>query len=237
MVAKRFGEIANSLTGNGGSYLKVKEDETGFEFQHTEPIGDWIQSYLYYVGDLVLVSLQIYRCKTQHTSSSVFANDSANWDAVTVVGPTGPSGAIGPTGATGSGSIGPTGSTGALGPTGATGSGGITAFQWSTSEQTWPYELDSSGNTLYAKKISFGVLPNASTKTVAHNISYLSDIRKLFRVHVHGVSNASNTIHFVYPDPYPGYETSIYVNQTNLSIGTWGNDTGYDAYFYLIYSH
>lgn len=82
MANKRFGQVPTNLEGQGGAYLKVKEDESGFEFQKTEPIGDWITSYAYYVGDLVQVDLKIYRCKTQHTSSSSFAADSANWDEV-----------------------------------------------------------------------------------------------------------------------------------------------------------
>ena len=80
MTAKHFGEISSSLAGNGGSYLKVKEDESGFEFQKTEPIGDWIASYVYYVGDIVQSGLKIYRCKTQHTSTTSLLTDIAKWD-------------------------------------------------------------------------------------------------------------------------------------------------------------
>ena len=44
------------------------------------------------------------------------------------------------------------------------------AFQWSTSEQVWPSEKDSSGRILYCKEIAFGAMPNNGTKTKAHNI-------------------------------------------------------------------
>jgi hypothetical protein len=199
MVAKRFGEITNSLTGNGGSYLKVKEDETGFEFQHTEPIGDWIQSYAYYEGDLVIVSLQVYRCKTQHTSSSVFANDSANWDAV-MIGPTGPTGA-----------------------TGATGAGGLSVFTWSTSEQTWPFEKSVGGDTLYCKQIALGAGPNNGTKTVAHNITGY-DKAKMFRLE--GTAIYDNSITNFSMMPYGGGGTTdvaFWINSTNIVMNTTDN--------------
>ena len=54
------------------------------------------------------------------------------------------------------------------------GGGGVEEFEWSTSEQVWPFEKDASGNTLYCKEIDFGALPNAGTKNVSHNISGLT---------------------------------------------------------------
>ena len=49
--------------------------------------------------------------------------------------------------------------------------GGVEEFQWSTSEQVWPFEKGPSGQTLYAKQVDFGALPNNGTKTVNHGIS------------------------------------------------------------------
>ena len=51
------------------------------------------------------------------------------------------------------------------------GGGGISPFTWSTSEQTWPFEKGSSGETLYAKEVSLGTLPTTGFKNVAHGIS------------------------------------------------------------------
>ena len=51
------------------------------------------------------------------------------------------------------------------------GTSGSTTFQWSTSEQIWPFEKSSNGSTLYAKQIDFGALPNNGQKNVAHGIS------------------------------------------------------------------
>jgi hypothetical protein len=45
------------------------------------------------------------------------------------------------------------------------------AFQWSASEQVYPFEKASDGSTLYCKEIYFGTLPDTGSKSVAHNIS------------------------------------------------------------------
>ena len=228
MATKHFGEITSNLTGNGGSYLKVKEDETGFEFQKTEPVGDWIQSYGYYVGDLVIVSLQVYRCKTQHTSSSVFANDSVKWDNVSIAGPTGETGALGPTG-----------STGAVGPTGATGSAG-SAFQWSASEQTYPFEKNSAGNTLYAVEIDLGTLPNNGSKSVAHGISSF-DATKVFRVEGLASSNTysgSNkiAIQLGWATTVASSALQLYLYNSNIELLTGQNLSALSGKLRIYYS-
>jgi hypothetical protein len=54
------------------------------------------------------------------------------------------------------------------------GGGGIEEFQWSTSEQVWPFEKSVDGETIYCKEIDFGALPNNGTKSVSHNINLTS---------------------------------------------------------------
>lgn len=112
----------------------------------------------------------------------------------------------------------------------------INPFQWSTSEQVWPFEKDDQGRTLYCKKMNVGALPNTGTKNTAHNISSLTDIRKLFKFWSYAQTNASNTIQILLPDPYPGYETSVEVNQTNVIFICQNNNSGYDGIIYLIYA-
>jgi len=115
-------------------------------------------------------------------------------------------------------------------------SGGPAKFQWSTSEQEWPFELDDSGRTLYCKKMNIGALPNNGIKNTAHNISSLTDIRKLFKFWSYSQTNAGNTLQILNPDGYPGYQTSVEVNQTNVIFITQGANSGYDGIIYLMYA-
>jgi hypothetical protein len=43
---------------------------------------------------------------------------------------------------------------------------GVSSFTWSTSEQVYPFEKDSSGNTLYCQMVNLGALPNAGITNV-----------------------------------------------------------------------
>lgn len=49
----------------------------------------------------------------------------------------------------------------------STGTSGISEFQWSTSEQVWPFEKAIDGSTLYCRQVSIATLPNYGTVTVA----------------------------------------------------------------------
>lgn len=51
-------------------------------------------------------------------------------------------------------------------------SSSISSFQWSASEQVWPFETTiSGGDTLYCKQVYCGALPNNGTAFKAHDIS------------------------------------------------------------------
>ena len=60
------------------------------------------------------------------------------------------------------------------------GGGGIEEFQWSTSEQVWPFEKTSDGKTLYCKEIICGAAPENGIKQVTHNITLNSQSVKKF---------------------------------------------------------
>jgi hypothetical protein len=47
----------------------------------------------------------------------------------------------------------------------------VAPFQWSTSEQVYPFERASDGSVLYCKEINMGALPNTGNLQVAHGIS------------------------------------------------------------------
>jgi hypothetical protein len=102
MAAQRFGVIASNITGTSLQVLRVKSDESGFEFVTPGSISGMVGP-------------------TGPTGSTGALGPTGSTGAL---GPTGSTGALGPTGSTGA--LGPTGSTGALGPTGSTGALGPT---------------------------------------------------------------------------------------------------------------
>jgi hypothetical protein len=92
---------------------------------------------------------------------------------------------------------------------------GISSFQWSTSEQVWPFEKASDGSTLYCKEISLGAMPNAGSKNVAHSITGLA------------ASDVFSFTGFAYDENYEG---NILVQQ--LPWPAAGNEP-YEIQFYL----
>jgi hypothetical protein len=102
--------------------------------------------------------------------------------------------------------------------------GGVSTFQWSTSEQVWPFEKASGGATLYCKEVNFGTLPNATTKNVAHGISNFNAGDDLFFMNV--IRKVSTTRYIQIPCPRPdnmAYQAYAGVDSTNINI--WN---GYD---------
>lgn len=97
-------------------------------------------------------------------------------------------------------------------------SAGVSDFQWSTSEQIWPYEIAGDGSTLYCKQINAGTMPNNGTLEVAHNIA---DPKKIFKVEVFMVSDSLNRW---YPLPY-----STLVDSQGLSIYTTDTKLGFSC--------
>ncbi len=87
------------------------------------------------------------------------------------------------------------------------------------------------GSPLYKKTIDFGILPNATSKKVAHNISGLRRIAKMEAI-------ATNGDNF-FPLPFLGTETNlnitIYGNKTNILITAPIDRSSYSAYVTLYY--
>jgi hypothetical protein len=102
------------------------------------------------------------------------------------------------------------------------GAGGISPFTWSTSEQTWPFEKGPSGETLYAKEISLGALPNSGEKDVAHGISNFNAGDDTFFLNVH--MRVSSTV--CRPLPY------CLVDNSQLSGQIWVGI--YSTYIFIL---
>lgn len=104
-------------------------------------------------------------------------------------------------------------------------------FVWSTTEQIWPFERDSSDNVLYAKEVDFGALPNATTKDVAHGITNLNQI--------HEIKHIANNAGLTTWNELPGLGSavlSLTIRATDIRVITTDDKTGYSLKVRLIYS-
>jgi len=105
------------------------------------------------------------------------------------------------------------------------------AFEWTTSEQVWPFETDE-GATLYAKKIDFGAGPNNTTKTVAHGITGLL---RLFDIA--SIGKSGTPTHRRLPFAHIGV-VHTYVDLTSALVRVTSNtdSSGDDYDIYIIYT-
>lgn len=92
-----------------------------------------------------------------------------------------------------------------------------------------------NGETIYRKVIDIGYLPNASTSTIAHNISNLGHFTNISGLAIR--SSDKDTL----PIPYVTFATNnsggitIYANNTSITIGTTTNRSSYEGYVILEY--
>ena len=109
------------------------------------------------------------------------------------------------------------------------------AFNWTTSEQTWPFET-LNGTTLYAKRVDCGTTFGAGALiNTAHGITGLANIHRVW-----GTLEDSA----LYTLPWTnglGDGTSvgtfgIWVDATNAVIRCYTNRDGFQAWAYLIYT-
>lgn len=103
---------------------------------------------------------------------------------------------------------------------------------YSTSEIDTGYTW-VDGSTIYKKTIAFGSLPNASTKSVAHNISNLNVMLR-----IEGIATNGNNI---FPLPFPpGTDLNgtiqMYSNQTDIQCYCGGNRSTFSAYVTVYYT-
>jgi hypothetical protein len=104
------------------------------------------------------------------------------------------------------------------------------AFQWSTSEQVWPFEKDRDGKLIYCKEIYLGNYPNTGTKNVAHGISNFDRSTQMHKLEGFGSWGD--------PIPYPdinGLTIGFYMTNTNVVIrnsADYSSQTGYARLYY-----
>lgn len=101
---------------------------------------------------------------------------------------------------------------------------------WSTTEY-WTGEYYASSK-VYAKRVSVGSLPNATSSTDAHGISGLSSVLPGYPVG--SADNGTNQIPLPYYNSSNGVE--LYVDDTNINLVTTNDMSGYTGNVYLKYT-
>jgi hypothetical protein len=111
------------------------------------------------------------------------------------------------------------------------------AFQWSTSEQVYPFEKDSSGNTLYCKQIDCGAWPNNGSKNTAHGISNF-DSRKIHRFIMYRRQASGAEFFALVNYGWGGYENTmaVYLNSTNIIMFDGADHSSEASYAQIIYA-
>ena len=88
------------------------------------------------------------------------------------------------------------------------------------------------GKPLYRKVLSFGALPNNSTKSVAHNISNLKRIVKL-----EGFAGSSQNLGGITLPHATATPTALYADTTKVNVKTTSDATAYtETYIYIYYT-
>jgi hypothetical protein len=116
------------------------------------------------------------------------------------------------------------------------------AFQWSNSEQVYPFEKDINGNILYCKYISAGAMPNSGWSSVSHGIPSWSP-SKLHKMNIYCYSANDQGSPSHVPIPYNdgnGNAAGVMVyGTTNINIYSktaYYSTYGYAGHIYIIYA-
>jgi len=193
MAARRLGTVLTNITGTSGQILRVKTDESGFEFY--TPTG-----------------LPAYTI-TNDTTDRVIDADVTTADELADVLAT-------------------------LIKDITTLVGGPVAFQWSTSEQVWPFEKDLSGRTLYCKEIDLGDLPQDGIKTTSLGNINTQKIFKYYSATQRIGSDQFVGLPAVYGNPAT-YSISLFIGTPagiNLRTFTTDYGTGWSTWIRIIYA-
>jgi hypothetical protein len=195
MAAKRLGSVLTNITGTAGQLLRVKTDESGFEFY--TPTG-----------------LPTYTITNDTTDRAIDADVTTIDELADVVS--------------------------TLIKDITTLVGGPVAFQWSTSEQVYPFEKGSNGETLYAKQVTISSFPNNGSQNYPHGISGLgsgtSRVKQIWGVVYRGNGLVARPMPYAHANGQ--YTIELLTDETNIIIGTGSNYFALDGsgYVRLIYS-
>lgn len=109
------------------------------------------------------------------------------------------------------------------------GSGGVEVYsETETAIGTW------LGSTLYRKVINIGVLPNTTTKNVAHGISNMNYVSRLSGTAQSAVGQTLTLNHNNLTDL--SNQITCYCNKTNVSVACASNRSDFSGYIVLEYT-
>jgi hypothetical protein len=113
---------------------------------------------------------------------------------------------------------------------------GVSSFQWSTSEQVWPFEKSENGATLYCRLFT-GQLPNGGNLSIAHGLSGFSP-SKVKRLSIGGYAAS-----YTQWSPFPygcwaasSYDVTIAVDANNIYVTCAYDKSMYAARIEFIYA-
>jgi len=90
------------------------------------------------------------------------------------------------------------------------------AFQWSTSEQVWPFEKAADGSTLYCKEVACGGMPNNGSVQTAHNIANFT-ASKVYSYFGYARDVTGQNV-ITLPSSFPGNTIACWLTATNVYI-------------------
>lgn len=109
--------------------------------------------------------------------------------------------------------------------------GSISEFQWSTTEQEWPFEKESGGGILYAKEVIVTTLPNAgSVYTTVSGIA----TNKIFKIDGYKQRKTSSYDTYQIPEGTYLHQVGISSNDT-LYVYSSADSSGWRGIFKLLY--
>jgi hypothetical protein len=190
MAAKRIGSVLTNVTGTAGQLLRVKSDESGFEFYTPATIPAY--TITNDATDRIIDAADTNIDELANVLSTLIK------DITTVVG-------------------------------------GPVAFQWSASEQIWPFEKAVDGSVLYCKEVDCGAMPNNGTKSVAHNIASFpyTKVHRLENI----IWNPSGADVRTFADAGSGqFQGYIYLDDNNINVRTLQDWTFQNLKVRIIYA-
>jgi len=104
-------------------------------------------------------------------------------------------------------------------------------FNWTTSEQVWPFYTDN-GDTIYAKFVSCGSGPNNGTVTDAHGITNFDRLMPGSLLSWEASGGGNNLY------AYTSGSTHVIMSVDNTNVNQWSNGdySGHTFYAYLLYT-
>ena len=96
----------------------------------------------------------------------------------------------------------------------------VSALEWSTSEQVWPFEKGINGESIYVKGVPFGNWPNKGTKSVSHGIVGYKALWNLVGAH-----STTGKLPYVtmFTNNDTKWQSEYWVNSTSVVVRTGEN--------------